>query len=89
MATHASAAKRARQAERLRDRNQSQKSAVRTVVKKVRAALEAKDLKAAEASLPEAVRALSKGVSKSLFHKRNASRRISRLVKQVSSLKKQ
>lgn len=88
MASHASAAKRARQNEKRRERNQSQKSAVRTLVKKVRVALEAKNLGQAQAALPEAIRALAKGVSKKLFHKRNAARRISRLESQVNSLKK-
>ncbi len=88
MANHASAVKRARQNEKRRARNQVQKSAVRTVVKKVRNALEAKNVKEAEASLPEAIVALSRGVSKNLFHKSNAARRISRLQSQVNRLKK-
>ena len=88
MANHASAVKRARQNEKRRARNQAQKSSVRTLVKKVRVALSAKDPKAAEASLPGAVKALAQGVTKGLFHKNNAARRISRLVSQVKSLQK-
>ena len=88
MATHPSAEKRARQNEKRRARNSAQTSAVRTLVKKVRVALTAKDSKAAEAALPNAVKALAQGVTKGLFHKNNAARRISRLVKQVKSLQK-
>jgi len=88
VANHASAVKRARQNEKRRARNQAQKSSVRTLVKKVRVALSAKDPKAAEAALPGAVKALAQGVTKGLFHKNNAARRISRLVTQVKSLQK-
>ncbi|MCC6809162.1 MAG: 30S ribosomal protein S20 [Deltaproteobacteria bacterium] len=88
MANHPSAVKRARQNEKRRARNHARKTAVRTLVKKVRAALEAKDLKAAEAALPEAISALAKNVTKGVAHKRTAARKISRLTSRLNSLKK-
>jgi small subunit ribosomal protein S20 len=88
VANHPSAVKRARQNDKRRARNHAKKAAVRTLVKKVRAALEAKDLKGAEAALPAAISALAKSVTNGVAHKRTAARKISRLTSRVSSLKK-
>lgn len=88
MATHPSAEKRARQNDKRRARNHAKKAAVRGLVKKVRVALETKDPKAAAAALAPAISALAKSVSKGIAHKRTAARKISRLTKQVSNLKK-
>ena len=81
MASHASAEKRARQSEKRRARNQAHKSALRTVVKRARVALDKKDLKQTALLLPQAIRALAQGASKKVLHKRAAARRISRLMK--------
>ena len=87
MASHVSAEKRARQAEKRRARNHARKSAVRTVVKQVRQALEKKDQKQVAQVLPNAISALAKGASKGAIHKRAAARRISRLTKAANALK--
>lgn len=88
MANHPSAVKRARQNQKRRARNHAKKAAVRTLVKKARVALDAKDLKAAEAALPAAISALAKSVTKGVAHKRTAARKISRLASRLNSLKK-
>jgi small subunit ribosomal protein S20 len=88
VANHPSAVKRARQNEKRRARNHARKAAVRTLVKKVRGALEAKDPKGAEAALPAAISALAKSVTKGVAHKNTAARKIARLTRRVNNSKK-
>ena len=82
MANHKSAKKRIRTSETKRLRNRSNLSAIRTAVKKFRTAVEANAPKEEVQTLfVSAQSALANGVTKGLFHKNNASRRISRLSK--------
>jgi small subunit ribosomal protein S20 len=79
MANHKSAEKRNRQNEKKRLRNRMARSAVRTAIKKARQAVssgasDAQDL------IKLAEKKLQSVASKGLYHKKNASRRISRLV---------
>lgn len=77
MSDHPSAAKRYRQNQKRRAHNAAMKSAVRTAVKQARAA-EGSPKDVAEA-IKDAQVALARAGSKNVFHKRNVSRRISRL----------
>ena len=86
MANSAQARKRARQAEKRRTQNASQRSMVRTYIKRVNAAVEAKDHAAASTALAEAVPIIDKMVSKGIMHKNQAARRKSRLHKHVKAL---
>lgn len=86
MANHPSAEKRNRQRIKRTDRNRNAKSAVRTIVKKVRVALQAKDKASAATTLKDAIVALDRAGSKGVLHKKTASRRISRLAKAVHKL---
>lgn len=86
MANSLSARKRARQAERHRRQNASQRSYVRTAIKKVLKAIEAKDKEAAQAAYKEAVPAIDKSVSKGIMHKNKASRHKSRLNAHIKAL---
>ncbi|MDX9745107.1 MAG: 30S ribosomal protein S20 [Syntrophales bacterium] len=86
MATHKSAEKRSRQAERRRNRNVAIKSKVRTYIKKVVSALENKDNEAASGFLADAIPQIAKAASKGVLHRRNASRKISRLTKKMNNL---
>ncbi|HOG17507.1 MAG: 30S ribosomal protein S20 [Syntrophaceae bacterium PtaU1.Bin231] len=88
MLKHRSAQKRARQSVKITQRNASAKSAVKTKVKAVVAAAEAKDVEAAKKALGVAVPALARSAAKGTIHKRNASRKISRLTKAVNALAK-
>ena len=54
--------------------------------KKVEAAIEANDKAAAEAALQVATSEISKAASKGIYHKNNASRKISRLTLAVNKL---
>lgn len=86
LATHKSAEKRDRQSKVRRQRNMSAKSAVRTKVKAVVEAVGEKDKEKSAGALKAAVPALAKAAAKGLIHKKNASRKISRLTKKVNAL---
>jgi small subunit ribosomal protein S20 len=73
--------------EKARVRNASAKSAVRTSIKKVRLAVEAKDLAKAEEALRAAERLIDKSVSDGIQHKNTASRQKSEIRRLVNSLK--
>ncbi len=86
MANHPSAEKRNRQRVKRTLRNRSINSAVRTHVKTVRAAIAAKDEKAAREALAHATVALDKAASKGAMPKEAASRKVSRLASSVHKL---
>ena len=67
-------------------RNKSIKSGVKTAVKKVRVAIEANDKAAASAALLAATSTNDKAVTKGVFHKNTASRKISRLAQAVNKM---
>lgn len=60
-------------------RNKSIKSATKTAIKKVYAAIEAKDKEAAKAALLAATSTIDKAAKKGVYHKNTASRKVSRL----------
>lgn len=68
------------------ERNKSIKSAVKTSIKKVDAAVVAGDKAAADQALLDAVSTIDKAASKGVYHKNNASRKVSRLSKAVNSI---
>lgn len=68
------------------ERNKSIKSAVKTEIKKVEAAVAANDKEAAAAALLSATSKIDKAASKGVYHKNTASRKISRLAKAVNSI---
>ncbi len=86
MATHLSAIKRARQNEKRRLRNLHIKSMVKTSVKRVREAIEKKDIEEARRALARAIPLIQKARSKGVFHINTAARKISRLTQKVNSL---
>ena len=68
------------------ERNKSIKSAVKTSIKKVETAVAASDKEAASAALLDAISSIDKAASKGVYHKNNASRKVSRLSKAVNSI---
>lgn len=86
MANHPSAEKRNRQRIKRTLRNRSIKSAVRTLVKRVRTAVAGKDKDLAQKELKNAIVALDKAASKGAVHQKAASRTVSRLAAQVHEL---
>lgn len=83
MAQHRSAEKRARQAEKRRERNRGVRSRVRSSTRAVRAALESGDLATARTQLGEAEKLIRRAASKGVVKKTTASRTVSRLAKAV------
>jgi len=88
VANHKSAIKRARQNVEIRARQKSQRSDMRTAIKRVREAAATGDAEAAGKALVEATRGIDKAASKGLIHDRTAARyvsRLSRLVQRTAS----
>lgn len=88
MANHPSAEKRNRQRITRTARNRAVSSSVRTFVKRVRVAIEAKNAGDATAALKVAIVEIDQASSKGVVHPKAASRTISRLSAQVHALSK-
>lgn len=86
MANIKSAKKRIKVIETKTMRNKAIKSKVKTMIKKVDAAIEAKDKAAAEDALKVAISEINKAASKGIYHKNNAARKVSRLTLAVNRL---
>ncbi|MGE0792190.1 MAG: 30S ribosomal protein S20 [Sandaracinaceae bacterium] len=86
MANHASAKKRARQTVKRAARNKHIRTTVRSLVKRVRTAIEASDKGEAQSALAAAVAKIDGAVHKGVFHRKTGSRYISRLASQVAAL---
>ena len=67
-------------------RNKAIKSRVKTAMKKVEVAIVAGDKAAAQASLVNATAEIDKAATKGVYHKNNASRKVSRLAKAVNEM---
>ena len=81
-----SAVKRARQAVKQNLRNKAVRSTIKTIIKKVEAAISSGNREEAGKALLEAIRAINKAASKGVIHKNTASRNISRLTRKVNAL---
>ena len=88
MANTSSAKKRIRNTLRKTDINKSRRSRIKTFGRKVEDALESKDAKAAMESLKVAQPEIMRGVTKGIFHKNTASRKISRLSSRIKAISK-
>lgn len=86
MANIKSAKKRILVAETRAARNKSIRSKVKTVTKKVEAAVAANDKAAAEAALVVATKEIEMACTKGVYHKNNAARKVSRLAKAVAAM---
>ena len=86
MANSPQARKRARQAEKRRQRLAGQRSMMRTYIKNVIKAVAAGDAEAAQAAYQKAVPVIDKSAGKGLIHKNKAARHKSRLSQHVRAL---
>jgi small subunit ribosomal protein S20 len=84
VANHKSALKRAGQNERRRLRNKAVQTRVKNVVKDVRLAV-AQNAENAVERLDAAKSAIDKAAKKGVLHKKTASRKVSRLAKQINA----
>jgi len=86
MANTTQSAKRARQSEKRYAVNKARRSRIRTFVRKVEEAIASGDKEAAAAALRAAQPELMRGVTKGVFHKNTAARKMSRLASRVKAL---
>jgi small subunit ribosomal protein S20 len=86
MANSPQAKKRARQNERRTEINKARRSRIRTFLKKVEEAIESGDKAAAQEALKQAQPELMRGVSRGIYHKNTAARKMSRLVARVKAV---
>jgi len=86
LANSPQAIKRARQAENRRQRNASQRSSMRTSIKKVIAAINAGDREAASQAYAAAVPVIDSAAGKGLIHTNKAARHKSRLNQHIRSM---
>lgn len=86
MATHKSALKRQKQAEKKHEINKSVKSMLKTLAKKVEQAVASKNAETAKAALVKAMKAYDKAASAGVLHKNTASRKVSRLSTKVGKI---
>ena len=86
MANTPQSKKRARQSEKRFAVNKARRSRIRTYLRKVEEAIASGDQEAATAALKAAQPELMRGVTKGVFHKNTASRKMSRLASRVKSL---
>jgi small subunit ribosomal protein S20 len=68
------------------DRNKAIRSKVKTMIKKVDAAIVAEDKDLAKANLAIAISEIDRACSKGVMHKNTAARKISRITKSVNNL---
>ncbi|BAK64807.1 MULTISPECIES: 30S ribosomal protein S20 [Sphingobium] len=86
MANTPQAKKRIRRNARRAEINGSRLSRIRTLVKKVEAALAAGDKSAAQEALSSAQPEMARGVARGVMHKNTAARKFGRLTKRVAAL---
>ena len=86
MATHPSAEKRHRQAERRTIVNRARESRIRTFIKKVETAISSGDKDAARTAFALAEPEMQRGVSKGVLHQNTVSRKLSRLSARIKAL---
>ena len=86
MANSPQSKKRARQADRRLAGNKARRSRIRTFLRKVEEAISSGDKNAAQTALQAAQPELMRGVTKGVFHKNTASRKMSRLASRVKAM---
>ena len=86
MANTPQSKKRARQNERKLEVNKARRSRIRTFLKKVEEAITSGDRSAANTALKSAQPELMRGVTKGVYKKNTAARKMSRLSSRVKSL---
>ncbi len=87
MANHKSAKKAIRQIRKRTLINKRRSSDVKTIIKKVLAAVEAKDIQGAEELFKVAQKKIDMAKGKGIFKKPNASRKVSSLSAKIKALK--
>ena len=86
MANHKSAEKRNRQSQVRRIRNRANRTRMRNAIKAVDTAIVTGSQEDAQTALATAIPVIARTASKGTIHKKNASRKVSRLTKRVNKM---
>lgn len=86
MANHKSALKRTRQSLNRRNLNRASRNTMKTLIRALDVAVEDNSADKAQAALRLVIPVIHKTAVKGVIHKRNASRKVSRLTKRVNAL---
>ena len=86
MANSTQAKKRARTAERRTEINKNRRTRIKTFIRRVEEAIVGGDQAVALAALKSAQPEIMRGVTKGVWHKSTASRKVSRLSKRVKAM---
>ena len=86
MANHKSAEKRNRQSQASRLRNRVNKTQMKGAVRKVNEAVQAGSVDEAKEAIKIAIPVIEKTATKGSLHKKNASRKVSRLTKSINKM---
>jgi small subunit ribosomal protein S20 len=86
LANHKSALKRNRQSQQRRLRNRMNRTQVKHVIRKVNEAIAMQSAEEAQEALMLAIPVIDRAAVKGAIHKKNASRKVSRLTRKVNSL---
>jgi len=86
VANHKSAEKRNRQSQVRRVRNRANRTRMRNAIKAVDSAIAAGAQEDAKTALESAIPVIAKTATKGTIHKKNASRKVSRLTKRVNKM---
>jgi small subunit ribosomal protein S20 len=86
MANSPQAKKRARTAARRTEINKNRRTRIKTFIRRVEDAIAGGDQAAAEEALKNAQPEIMRGVTKGVWHKNTASRKVSRLAKRVKAM---
>jgi len=85
LANHKSALKRDRQSLIRRSRNRANKTRLKNVIKAVDVAIQEQSVEKVQQALREAIPVIQKAAVAGAIHKKNASRKVSRLTKRVNA----
>ncbi|MEJ2690982.1 MAG: 30S ribosomal protein S20 [Deltaproteobacteria bacterium] len=86
MANHKSALKRDRQSQQRRLRNRNNRTQVKNAIRKINEAVAAQSVEGAQEALRSAIPVIDRAAVKGAIHKKNASRKVSRLTRKVNAL---
>ena len=86
MANHKSAEKRNRQSQARRLRNRVNKTLMKNAVRKVNEAVTAGTVEEAKEALKDAIPMIARTATKGSLHKKNASRKVSRLTRSINKM---
>jgi len=86
MANSPQAKKRARTAERRTEINKNRRTRIKTFIRRVEEAIAGGDQSVAAEALKNAQPEIMRGVTKGIWHKSTASRKVSRLAKRVKAM---